>query len=529
MTRFRPVMLTAITTVLGLVPMAVGISFDFMRFKLLIGGASAGFWGPMAIAVIFGLSFATVLTLVFVPTLYTIFDDFGRATRWVTGKVGLRRAPVEALAKVALGAVLVGGALAPSAARAVTLEEAFAAAELNNVDLAIVEEQTIQAQSLVGQGWSLVSPRVSGQVGYTLNELEIAFSPTDGLPPEFAELVGEQEPIVIQQKTQWSANLNVSQPLFSPEALPTLRGAYRVRDAAAQDEAGTRQQVRAGVARAFYALATAREAEALAADAVATAERQLELATRQQAAGVAPRRAVIQAELSVSRARREVATARQQVVSAEEAFARVTGLDRDAALTLPETLDVPESLDGATERALGARPDLQAARLRADAARLEHSAKWLGWLPDVNGSFTVVYNEAAGFGGQKTFWTAGLTGTWTFWDGGLRLAQTRETASRQRAATYAVERGEQVAREEIRVAWEAWRRAAAAVEAVEREVALAHESAALAEAAFRAGTATWLEVEQAELGLRQARMAELQERMSRDLAAIDLRRAIGTL
>jgi len=75
--RFRPVMLTATTTVLGLVPMALGISFDFKAFAWTSGGESAQWWGPMAIAVIFGLSFATVLTLVVVPTLYTFAIDLG--------------------------------------------------------------------------------------------------------------------------------------------------------------------------------------------------------------------------------------------------------------------------------------------------------------------------------------------------------------------------------------------------------------------------------------------------------------------
>lgn len=75
LTRFRPVLLTAITTVLGLLPMAVGVSVDFRRFTFIIGSQSASWWGPMAVAVIAGLVVATVLTLVMVPTLYSILDD----------------------------------------------------------------------------------------------------------------------------------------------------------------------------------------------------------------------------------------------------------------------------------------------------------------------------------------------------------------------------------------------------------------------------------------------------------------------
>lgn len=71
-TRFRPVMLTAVTTVLGLVPMAMGVSFDFRNWEWVFGGESSQYWGPMAVAVIFGLGFATILTLIVVPVLYSV-------------------------------------------------------------------------------------------------------------------------------------------------------------------------------------------------------------------------------------------------------------------------------------------------------------------------------------------------------------------------------------------------------------------------------------------------------------------------
>jgi len=81
LTRFRPVTLTAITTVMGLIPLAVGLNIDFFGFYSRLapnfywGGEQAAWWGPMAIAVICGLTFATVLTLVLVPVMYSLTDD----------------------------------------------------------------------------------------------------------------------------------------------------------------------------------------------------------------------------------------------------------------------------------------------------------------------------------------------------------------------------------------------------------------------------------------------------------------------
>ncbi len=98
LTRITPVILTATATMLGLVPLAIGFNLNFVTLftelnpQIHMGGDNMMFWGPLAWSIIFGLSFATFLTLVFVPSMYLMSHEAGiRVKRWKSGRAYKKR------------------------------------------------------------------------------------------------------------------------------------------------------------------------------------------------------------------------------------------------------------------------------------------------------------------------------------------------------------------------------------------------------------------------------------------------------
>jgi multidrug efflux pump subunit AcrB len=97
-TRMTPVILTATAAILGLIPLAVGLNIDFETLfasgdpQLYFGGDNVVFWGPLSWTMIFGLGFATFLTLLLVPVMYLMSERLKRKSEVILDHLGLSHA-----------------------------------------------------------------------------------------------------------------------------------------------------------------------------------------------------------------------------------------------------------------------------------------------------------------------------------------------------------------------------------------------------------------------------------------------------
>ena len=237
LTRLRPVLLTALTTILGLVPMAMGWSINFLTFTFDSAGSSGEFWGGMAIAVIFGLLFATLLTLVVVPALYVVLDAISTSVqRKLFGSAEVldldeeldalanRKAPVTVPAAAAVVTTAVttalvllatlGTTLAPSTAfaqqgtptlalrepsgpvKALNLDALLARLKTSGPDLLAAQERMRTAQLIVDRAWGALHPKITATGQYTLNDpvIELQFA----------------DPVAIRQQAQGAMSAHIA-------------------------------------------------------------------------------------------------------------------------------------------------------------------------------------------------------------------------------------------------------------------------------------------------------------------------------
>ena len=566
--RFRPVVLTAVTTMLGLTPIVLGISFDFVNQQIMLGGTSVEMWQPMANAIVYGLLAATLLTLVMIPVMYSLLDDlsqFGlRIIRRVSG-VGL----VVTLGLLVVPAVVQGaeGEKIPEdeppvqqqsdqleeeideilddepgeidhyeleqvdertevdivAERTLSMDQARQLVYEDHFDVQLAETQIDVARGTIRQAYGAVLPTFSASADYTLNqeertaEFDLGFD-EDDMPPGFDDMFEADDDdgeFVVQPRTDWRWSVSATLSL-NFRAWPLINQAYAQRSLAETEVELTREALDEAVIQTYYNLLVIRRTIDLAAQQVDSAQTLHDSVVRQFERGVTTEFEVTRAELELHQRVRELENAQLQYIQARKGLAQLLQTDADFDVQRPESPQVPQT--DLMERAGQHRAVFEADRLNERITLWQRREVLAQYLPSFSATFSYGGSRGTDLQPGDPQWTLILGAEWIIWDGGIREGEMDQARAQHVASEIRAQQTRHDLDSEIEQAIADIEAARTQQESAETEVELAERSLSQAEASFRHGVASQLDVINARDQLQVAQLALIQEQLQVDLS-----------
>lgn len=407
------------------------------------------------------------------------------------------------------------------AARAATLAEYMDAAEANNPRGVIAASNAATAAADALTAGSALLPTVRVNAAWTYNQYAaVAFLPDpQGGPPE---------EIIIVPREQRTAVVTARVPLLDGAAIASWQASRDGTEAAREDGRAALQDLRLAVARAWYAAVAAQEVVAAAERAKAAAEENLRYLTLREAAGAATALSVQRAELEVANAEQLRVDALRTAANARRALATASGLpEPDALPVVPADLAEPPPEAELLAIAETERPELAAANARLERVKWAKSGAWLAAAPTVAGVATETLTNASGFSGQQATWTVGLQLDWAVLDLGNRAADLQRARAAYASADATLRQARDTVRDEVHAAWLDVDAARAKLVAARRGADVSRATADQVGQRLRAGTATQLEVIQAERDALDAEVLRIRAEGELAIARLALQRATG--
>lgn len=409
------------------------------------------------------------------------------------------------------------GALAQEPSLATYLDAAVA----NNPRGALARAATESAQAEVLDAAAGLLPTVRGNAAWTYNQFEaVAFLPDPA--------GGSPEEIVIVPREQVAASLGLRVPLFDGPAWARWRGFTYGVDASGDAERAVEQDLRMEVARAWYGASAADQVVGAAEQARAAAAENLRFVALRGEAGVASDLSVQRAELAVANADLLRIDAMRTAAGARRRLATLSGLPEPGALPAPPDRPQPVLDPAAVLAAAEAtRPEIAAAEARVRQLRLAHRGTWLAWTPTIAGTAAESFTNASGFSGETASWRVGVEADWLLVDFGDRTADSRRAHAALATAEAALRQAREAVQEEVHAALLDLDSAIARVEATGRGAKVGRGAADEARLRFQAGTATQVEVIEAERDALDALVRRIGADGELAVARLALQRAIG--
>lgn len=511
-TRLRPIMMTTLAMIFGMLPLALGL------------GQGAEMRSPMGRAVIGGLITSTVLTLLVVPVVYTLFDDLAAwiHRRWMKANAVEQDAHAAPVALVLLLALLLPAApLAADGSRVLTLADAvrIAAEKNRDVEKARSYQDWVQGKYVEERAAALPNVSFEASIGRSW----------DGT---YAGLTGGLFP---SGQTSTNAGLTLSQTLFAwGKVGAAVRGAKHGIAGAEDQLDHYRQAAIRDVTEAFHDVLLARTLEGISRETLAQRERQLAEAESRYALGTVTDYDILAARVARDNQRPEVLRAANLVLVALERL-RLVLAEETATLDVAGSLDteptaLPE-LGEAVRTALERRPDVRSLEHAVGVYRELVKIRNAGDRPqvDLRGSAGWTRLDAGPISVDGKKWAAAIALSFPFFDGLAtrgRVVQARSDLTRAELDLAKARDGVHV---EVRTALDQAKVAAEIVTAVSGNVAQARRLLEMAEKGHELGVKTRLEVDDALLNARQAEGGLARAKRDYLVALANLRYAQGTL
>jgi HAE1 family hydrophobic/amphiphilic exporter-1 len=510
--RLRPIVMTTAAMIFGMLPLAFAI------------GAGAESRAPMARAVIGGLLTSTLLTLIVVPVVYTFLDDLGGflRRRW-RGRSPLTRAAAAVLLATG-GTSLAGPARAAEEPLTLTLEQALALAAEKNRDVRKAEEYRRWVRGRYEEERAAALPRLElrGSLGRFHDESQVEL-----FPAEFRDI------FPVRQDVR-SAELSMQQPLFTWGKVGAAVRAAREGIAFAEDQLDRfRQAVARDVEIAVYDVLVARELAGIAQQNLAQKRRHLEEARRKLSAGTATDYDVLAAQVTLDNARPDAVRAENRVRTARQQLRFLLAEPRDVDVAGSLSAEIgpdPEYLPVLRD-ALERRPELrELGHQRGILQELVAIARADG-RPRLD-LFAAAGHRSLGvrdIDSDGKTWSVGVSLSFPFFDGWRtrgRVAQATSEVARVGLEEAKLRDGVAV---EVRVSVDAVREAGEIVRGLGGTVAQAERVLFMAEKGYELGVRTRLDVEDAQLAVRQAKAGLARAQRDYRVALVNLRWVSGGL
>jgi outer membrane protein TolC len=454
------------------------------------------------------------------------------------------------------------------AQRPLTLDEALHVARERSRDLAAARARLDQARTTVTQAWAALLPNAGLQGKYTHNYKEVTLDlaqenqglialadiikATSGNPVQNGALNQFEQQltcfsmggkptanggctggsgssnIVIQKQEQLDFVVSVTLPLVVPWAYPALQAAKKNVAAAQANYGVSEQQILLGVAQAFFACAGADALVIARKHAIEVAKQTVDNAQARLEAGVVNRVEVTRAQIALLRAEQAARETEDLRVQTYRALQTLIVLHEPFVVASAGEPAAPtQSAEELAQSALRLRPEFIAYQRTIDALSSQAASGLWRWAPTLSAFGNARAFNYPGFSGDNYAWAVGLQLDWVIYDGGVRDAQRALANAQRRENEYKLLQLKDTVVDDVEVARRALETKRQGLDTARRSVDLSKETLDLVRVQHDAGTATQLDLLQAQDNLVASEVAVAQAKFDLDLSTLQLKQKAG--